>query len=231
MRVTIHQPEHLPWLGLFAKVASADLWIVLDSVAYRKNYFQNRNRILLGGEASWVTVPVHAPFGTLLRDVTIADQPSWQRKYLGRIEAAYRVLPGWSSLAWLPHLVGGASAGDSVVDLNLAIARELLAVFEVSTPLVRSSEMTADGAKTDLLISLCREVGATAYLSGPSGRDYLEREAFAAHGIDLEFFEFEHPIYDQGREAFVPSLAAIDALAHLGADARLLLTTGARVSR
>jgi hypothetical protein len=49
--VAIHQPEHLPWLGFFNKIDQADLFVLLDVVQFRKNYFQNRNRILAHRDA------------------------------------------------------------------------------------------------------------------------------------------------------------------------------------
>ena len=78
MRITIHQPEHLPWLGLLSKISAAELLVVLDSVPYRKNYFQNRNRVLINGVPTWLTVPVAAPTGALIQDVRMADTPNWQ---------------------------------------------------------------------------------------------------------------------------------------------------------
>ncbi|MBI3637246.1 MAG: WbqC family protein, partial [Candidatus Rokubacteria bacterium] len=45
MKVAIHQPHYLPWLGYLAKWAAADVFIVLDTVQYEKNGWQNRNRI------------------------------------------------------------------------------------------------------------------------------------------------------------------------------------------
>ena len=46
MVVTIHQPEHFPYGGFFQKMAASDLFIILDNVNYRKNYYQNRNKLL-----------------------------------------------------------------------------------------------------------------------------------------------------------------------------------------
>ena len=44
MKITIHQPEHFPYMGFFQKMKEADLFVVLDNVKFRKNYFQNRNK-------------------------------------------------------------------------------------------------------------------------------------------------------------------------------------------
>lgn len=59
MRVTIHQPEHLPWLGFFHKMAFCDVYVLLDNVQFTKNNYQNRNRLIdEKGTVYWSTVPV-----------------------------------------------------------------------------------------------------------------------------------------------------------------------------
>ena len=45
MIVTVHQPEHLPWLGFFDKMRQADVFVLLDTTQFAKDDFQNRNRI------------------------------------------------------------------------------------------------------------------------------------------------------------------------------------------
>lgn len=230
MRVTIHQPEHLPWLGFLGKISEADLWIALDSVPFRKNYFQNRNRILLEGVPTWVTVPVTAPHGIAIRDVTIADDARWRHKYIARVTQAYRNTPWSIRLDELAQMIGEAKTGDPLVDLNYRIIEWLAREFKVDTPVVRASDVLSTSAtKTALLVELLAAVGATAYLSGPSGRDYLHVEQFANAGIDLEFYDLEHPDYEQGG-AFQSHLSAVDALARLDDPPQVLLGT-ARISR
>ncbi|MFF0051718.1 WbqC family protein [Streptomyces sp. NPDC005498] len=211
MRVTIHQPEHLPWLGLLSKVAASELWIVLDSVPYRKNYFQNRNRVLLDGRPTWLTVPVTAPFGTRIRDVRIYESPSWRRRYRGRLIQTASGTPGMDRIEDLLSVIDSAAPGGLLAELNLDVADWLLAQFDVKVPRVRSSELGATGTKSELLINLCRAVGANEYLAGPSGRDYLDLDAFAEHGITVRFFDFDFPTYAQGCDPFVPRLSAVDA--------------------
>ncbi|WP_079084953.1 WbqC family protein [Streptomyces dysideae] len=229
MRVTIHQPEHLPWLGLLAKVAASELWIVLDSVPYRKNYFQNRNRVLLGGRPTWVTVPVTAPFGTPIGDVRICEVPSWRRRYRGRLSQAMFGMPGAHKVDDLLSSVDSAAPGSSLADLNLNLSDWLLAQFDVKVPRIRSSELDAAGTKGELIINLCRAVGADEYLAGPSGRDYLDLEAFARQGIKVSFFDFDHPTYPQDGDTFVPCLSAVDACARLAPEELPPLLSGYRL--
>ncbi|WP_217240032.1 WbqC family protein [Streptomyces sp. AC555_RSS877] len=215
MRVTIHQPEHLPWLGLLAKVAASDLWIVLDSVPYRKNYFQNRNRVLVNGRPTWLTVPVTAPFGTRICDVRICEAPFWRRRYRGRLVQAASGTQAAHRTEGLLSVIDAAPPAGSLADLNLDLADYLLSQFDVKVPTVRSSELDVTGSKSELIVGLCRAAGADEYLAGPSGRDYLTLDAFAEHGIRVRFFDFDHPTYAQGHAPFVPCLSALDAWSRL----------------
>ena len=55
--------------------------------------------------------------------------------------------------------------------------------------MVHASEIVNDLSSTELLVEICKNLNATTYLSGPSGRDYLDIQLFDAAGIKVEFFE------------------------------------------
>jgi hypothetical protein len=83
--------------------------------------------------------------------------------------------------------------------------------------------MGVGGLKDELVLNLCLEVGATQYLSGPLGRQYLQEDSFAASGIELVYQDYEHPVYDQKHSGFEPYMAAVDLLFNLGPEAGGLL--------
>ena len=89
MHVTIHQPQFLPWLGYLDKIDQADLFIALDSVQFKKNEWQNRNRIRTADGCQWVTVPVLHHFGQLVKDVRINQAVAWRSQHLRAIEMHY----------------------------------------------------------------------------------------------------------------------------------------------
>ena len=186
MKVAIHQPHYLPWLGYLAKWAAADLFVFLDTVQYEKNGWQNRNRIKTRGGASWLTVPVHAPLGTPIGAVAIDRRQPWQRRHLRAIEHAYADAPAFARFRDdLADLY--AREWDALAPLALASARWLARGFGIDTPTRLASELSgADvGDPTDRLVALCRAVGADTYLAGHDGARYMDASRFAEAGITV----------------------------------------------
>ena len=220
MRVTIHQPEHLPWLGFFAKAASADQLILLDDVPYRHGYFQNRNRLSHDGKPIWLTVPVRhrGHLEKPIRKVEIDEKNGrWRRQYLGRLQDSLRnAAHAEDVLAPLTGIVEQASGG--LCDLNVRIIGFLRDLLDVQTPMKLASELHVGGRSSDLLAKLCERAGAHAYLSGPSGRDYLDLGPFRRRAIRVEYFRFAHPKYPRGREPWIDGLSSVDLIAHVGID-------------
>src|SRR5947209_18898528 len=93
MKVAIHQPHYLPWLGYVAKWAAADLFVFLDTVQYEKNGWQNRNRIKTAEGARWLTVPVRAHLGTRVAAVSIDVDRPWAKRNRRAIASAYGEAP------------------------------------------------------------------------------------------------------------------------------------------
>ena len=80
-----------------------------------------------------------------------------------------------------------------------------------------ASSLDCEGQKSDLVLSLCKAVNATTYISGPSGRDYMDLESFKEAGIDVKFNDFVHPVYEQRRtEEFTPYMSIVDLTMNCG---------------
>jgi len=219
MLVTIHQPEHLPWLGFFDKARRADVLVLLDSVQFRKNYFQNRNRVRGQNGALWVTVPVltKGSADQAISDVRINSDgsPRWREKYWGTVEQNYRHAPFWSEYAEeLRQSLWSETV--SLSHLNMRLIEMLLRRLRIDVRIARSSDLNVTGSRSELLLNICQRVEADRYLSGISGRDYLDRSLFDSAGIGVDFHEFHHPVYSQRHEPFVPCMSAVDLLFNHG---------------
>ena len=218
MLVAIHQPQFLPWLGYLDKIDRADLFVVLDCVQFKKNEWQNRNRIRTAEGWQWLTVPVLHRFGQRIMEVRINEQEDWRAKHLRTVDLAYarapyrdRYLDGWRQVYRTRTSMLG--------EFNVAMLRWLLEAYGIRTPLRLSSEMTLREEPTDRLIDICRAVGADRYLAGAGARDYMDMDRFREAGLALEIQAFEHPVHPQCHAPFVPGMAAIDLLFTTGDDA------------
>ena len=218
MRVAIHQPQFMPWLGYLDKIDQADLFVVLDSVQFKKNEWQNRNRIRTAQGWQWITVPVLHKFGQRLDEVRINQQRDWQGRHLRALEMHYGRAPHRDQyLKGLREIY--QHSWDRLKDVNLAVIQWLLDAFGIKTPLRLASQMHLRNEPTDRLIDICRTVGARQYLVGPGAANYMDRTRFDASGVRLEEQHFQHPIYPQCYEPFVPGMAAIDLLLTCGDEA------------
>lgn len=219
MRCAIHQPQFIPWLGYLHKIQSADAFVFLDDVQFKKNEYQNRNRMLVGGSVQWITAPVSFRFGDPINVVQVSGDQKWRSKLLRSIEINYGRAPFFD--AFMPDFASLVQREWSdLAELNIACVEWLLKVFDSdASSTCRSSQI--DGLRSDptlRLIDLCRHVGADTYLSGSGGRHYLEMDRFASEGITLVFQDFVHPVYPQHthKGEFVPYLSVLDGLFNCG---------------
>jgi len=214
--VAIHQPQYLPTLRYFAKAAGCDILVHLDTVQFQRRGFQNRNMVKTPHGPRLLTVPVKADRATLITDVTIADA-SWIDKHATTIAHAYGKAPYYSWIAdeFVPLLRSGFAR---LADLNIATTGWVCQRLGIACRQVRASELDPVGAKGDLIIGLCKSLGAGVYYSGQGAKAYQDPVRFAAEGIELRYQAFVHPEYPQVHQelGFAPDMAAIDLIANTG---------------
>lgn len=211
MIVTIHQPEHLPWPGFFHKMANADLYVCLDDVQFKKNNFQNRNRLVSAhGDVFWLTVPLKfGPLSQKINEKVIVDT-EWKFKYLRNISHAYSRARFYEK--YYPELEQIVIQCDSsLVKLNLSLIGWFRKSLDIRTPISFSSELDLSRKKSDLILEICCLLGADKYLSGPSGIEYLDINSFHRKGVDVLFHEFKPPIYQSNGKIF-SGLSTLDLL-------------------
>jgi hypothetical protein len=149
-----------------------------------------------------------------IADKTIDAAQDWAAAHFETLRRAY----GGAASAALKSIYD--TPWERLVDLNAALLEFLREAFAIRTPLVNSSELDVGGAKSELVLNLCKAVGAHALLVGLGGsRNYLDRAAFAQAGVELVFQEFNHPVYPQrGPAPFSAGLSAVDLLFNLGPE-------------
>jgi hypothetical protein len=218
MRCAIMQPTYMPWAGYLNLMAHVDLFIYLDDAQYERSSWQNRNRVLVKGAPTWVTVPVVRGFlGAQINRVTVDDATPWRRKHVALLSGSYARHAHVREMLEATELLGVTSL-THLADLNIALLERLRYRLGIATPTLRSSQLGIDGVRTDRLIAILEKLGATEYVTPPGALDYLQRDLFAERTpIKLHVHDFQPAKYRQrDTEEFVSHLSVLDVVAHIG---------------
>lgn len=209
--ISIHQPAYLPWLGYFDKIIRSDVFVILDTVQFEKNSFINRNQILSNQGPAWLTIPVKTKghLTSSLQETEIDNTQYWQKKHLKSIELTYKKYPFFDLL--FERIKSFYTT--NYTHLAAFCFDQLMMwcdYFDIKTSIICSSDLDSTNEKSQLILSLCKQLEATHYLSGKFGADYLDMAAFKHANIDVEIQQFQSPIYPQRSSTFVPNLSILD---------------------
>jgi hypothetical protein len=216
-RVAIVQSNYIPWKGYFDLINLVDEFVLYDDRQYTRRDWRNRNRIKTPQGPAWLTVPVQVSgrYHQRIDETEIADL-DWGRAHWRTIVHNYADAPFFD----LQHdrVERLYATNERLLSLvNRSFLEEICSILEIRTRITWSSDYEGVGAKTERLVSLCRQTGADVYLSGPAARAYIEEEQFAAAGIALEYMDYAgYPEYPQLHPPFEHQVSVLDLLFNVG---------------
>ena len=216
----IHQPNYIPWLGYFFKIAHADKFVFLDTVVFPGGSFINRNYIKTPNGPTWLTIPVlkTGRSGQLIGEVKPDNTHKWVSRHLGMIRNNYGKAQFFKEIFALlePHYHCNNGDQRSLAEFNIGLICSIAAYLGLSAQFLRSSELGVSGHKTDLILDICRTIGATTYLAGTGAKLYQEDTKLKDAGIAPVYSPFSQQSYPQLFGEFVGNLAVIDVLMNCG---------------
>jgi len=212
-----HQPEYLPYIGFFYKMMNCDTFVLVDHVQFTKKRFQNRNRIRAATGEIFLTVHVltKGKFDQSINEVAINNNVSWQKKHWRSILLNYQKAEFFDEHKKIFEEIF-SKKWEKLASLNEAIIRYLANQLGINVEIVKSSDLELIGSKTEMLIDMCKKLGADTYLSGEGGRTYVDTKKFETNNITHLFTNFKHPVYRQQFEPFIPNMSVIDLLFNHG---------------
>jgi len=165
MTVSIHQPNFIPYSGFFEKMKASDIFVIMGNCQYEKGGYQNR----FYHDGAWNTMSVSAGMAPIIRKRYLNPVQDWKR-----ITDKYPVLHEFDELiSW------------DLWRTNTAIIVKAANLLNIKTKIV--FDYPTDLKGTDRLVDICKKNGATKYLSGISGKNYLDQKLFEEYKIEVEF--------------------------------------------
>lgn len=218
--VAILQSNYIPWKGYFDIIHDVDLFIFYDDVQYTRRDWRNRNKIKTPRGAEWLTVPAKGGRESLIHEVQLSDT-RWQENHWKTLKQFYGKAPFFERHRALLEAVYLGRTWTHLSILNQYLIQLIShEVLGISAKFVDSRTYAATGAKQDRIIDLLVKCGATRYVSGPSGSDYIDVARFAQIGIELVWKDYSgYPEYTQFHPPFEHGVTILDLLFHTGSDA------------
>lgn len=229
MIIFVHQPEYIPWLGFFDKLARCDTFVIYDDAQFQHGGFHNRNRIRTMRGWEWLTIPIVHGHPQTIRDVKVAGA-EWKNKQLTIITNNYEKTPYFKE--YFPIVKEAISFNhELLIGLNMHLIRNIAEILGIKVNMVRSSEFPYCGKeKNEKLVSMCKFMGADTYLSGSGGKAYVDESLFNEANIQVHWHNYEHPTYRQRFDGFQPNMSIIDLLFNMGPQSKEIILKGGILS-
>jgi hypothetical protein len=218
----IHQPNFLPWLGYFDKIAKCDVFVILDHVVNnpRTSIITKRVQILCNRQPYWLTVPLKHPAGegflVPINQMEVNRKEGFKEKHLKTVALNYKKHPFYEETRpLLDHFYENES--DLLADRNVAFIRAVCGWLNIDREFVYSSNLDAKTSSTEMLADICEAVDANVYIHGKGSAGYQDNSLLESRGIEPLPQAFVHPTYMQRKSAdFIEGLSIVDALMNCG---------------
>lgn len=215
MRLAIMQPYFFPYIGYFQLMNAVDEFVVYDNIEFTKKGWISRNRILVNGKDSYITLTLKKDSDYLhVKDRCLAE--TWQFdkiKLLNRIRESYKKAPEFNSVLPLIEqcLLYEESNLFKFIFNSLNLIREFLSI---QTNLIISSTIPIDHLlkSESKVIAICKIRNASIYINPIGGTSLYSKEKFRSQGIGLSFLKSNEHTYNQLNDNFVPWLSIIDVM-------------------
>jgi hypothetical protein len=216
MRLGVMQPYFFPYLGYFQLIAAVDRFVFLDDVNFIKQGWINRNRILINGQPSYITVPLrHASPNRNINEIEVDPDERWRKKLLKSVEQSYRKAPNYDEGFSLFHSVMTSSCSN-IAELAKTSVRAICDAIGMNVEWVSSSTKYENRSLKgqERIIDICRQEHANVYVNASGGRGLYTSADFSGYQIQLQFCDPVLSEYPQPGVAFVPGLSILDVLMH-----------------
>ena len=217
MIVSIHQPNYIPWLGYFYKIAQSDIFVFLDDVQFSNQGMHNFHYLKTPQGPLRLKIPVEQHMGDLILDVKTKDALNWKEKHLRSIEMNYKKSTYFNEIfADYKSVVMPEYA--SVSEMNMALVEFIVRKFGIQTAFVRSSELNISTTRGEKVMDICNALKAEVYYSGTGAKTYQNEAEFAERGIELKYSVFKPFEYRQLWGDFQSNVSVLDYLMNCGYD-------------
>jgi len=219
VKIAISQSNYIPWAGYFGLISKCDAFVFLDDVQFTSRDWRSRNSIKTADGLKWLTIPVGDSRSRRICDVKLPDI-DWKKSHKSSIMASYQDASNFQAGVEFIDRIYSEFNLETLSDFNQSctkfIAHEILGL---NCRFLDSREIIHAGTGSDRILSICKSLSATKYVSGPSAASYLKVDDFVMNGIEVAFADYSKMAsYEQLHGDFIPNVSIIDMVFNVASD-------------
>ena len=218
-RISILQPNYMPWRGYYKIIKNSDCVVLYDDVQYTKNDWRNRNIIKSAKGPIWLTIPVRVKNLNQRINETYSVNNNWNEKHYKSIRQNYSKSRYYNKYIDNFQEFYQNKKPRKITAIIENFNNIIFEILEISTKIIYSSDLGVTGNRNERLIRILKKLGADTYLSGPSASSYIDQELFKVNKIDIEWVSYQMPMYKQVFDGFIPNLSIVDLIFNTGTEA------------
>lgn len=224
LSVGIHQPNFMPWLGYFLKMAVSDIFIYHDNVEHSKGSLTRRTYIR---EHPYSTHPKYLTLSlkqhsdhVLIKDLELRDVDYWYDDIRNKIYNSYVKAPYFTSI--FDRVVESMRTcyDPSFSNFSINLLEYYRSLLEIDVITMRSSDIPIDEKGHHYNLALVKHCGGLVYNSGMGAKKYQCEEDYDASGIQLKYIDSGQFLSNYAADFpnWNYKLSLLDALFYLGID-------------
>jgi hypothetical protein len=220
-KVAILQSNYIPWKGYFDLINTVDEFVLFDDTQYTKGDWRNRNIIKTKQGPQWLTIPVKQEKQSQLINETKISDTRWARKHWTTLSQNYSKAKYFERYRDQLESLYLALTNEYLSTINHRLITEVNKILSIGTRIRWSSEFDVLEGRTERLLSICEQCGASEYFSGPAAQSYFDIELAKRSNIKVNWLNYEdYPEYDQLHPPFDHRVSILDLIFNEGPNAK-----------
>lgn len=221
-KIAILQSNYIPWKGYFDMINRVDEFVLYDDMQYTRRDWRNRNKIKTKNGLSWLSIPVDVK-GKYFQKIneTKIDNPDWSKKHWQTILGNYSKSKYFSDYKNIFEELYLGCNEEYLSEINHKFILAINAILGIQTKIRWSSEFELLDGQTEKLLGICKQAGATNYISGPAAKGYFDEKLAQQEGIQVEWMDYSgYPEYNQLHPPFEHGVSVLDLIFNEGPNAK-----------
>ncbi len=220
-KIMVTQSNYIPWKGYFDAINKVDLVVLYDEMQYTRRDWRNRNKIKTPNGLKWLSIPVKVKgkYFQKINEMEVLDN-SWASKHWKTIYHTYSKAPYFNRYGdFFEALYKEAESLTLLSDINLLFLSGISQLLNIDTEFAWSRDFDIRGDKSEKLLNICLDAGASDYYTGPAAKGYMDVGLFQEKGVEVHWLDYsKYPSYPQLYGDFEHGVTILDTIFMVGVE-------------